>query len=28
MDESKSIKTFERLFRAGPKLIGIVASGV
>jgi hypothetical protein len=27
-DESKSIKTFERRFGAGPKLMGIVASGV
>jgi hypothetical protein len=28
MDESKSIKTFEWLFAAGPKLMGVVASGV
>jgi hypothetical protein len=27
-DESKSIKTFERWFAAGPKLMDIVASGV
>lgn len=27
-DESKSIKTFERRFGAGLKLMGIVASGV
>ena len=27
-DEFKSIKTFERLLAAGPKLMGMVASGV
>jgi hypothetical protein len=27
-DEGKSIKTFERWFAAGPKLMGMVASGV